>query len=549
MHRHLIAAGLVAVLSSALAITSSARADETEGVYIIYDSSNSMWAALPDGSRKYEAARTAMGALVGRDFGEREVALRVYGHRRKDDCSDSELVVPFSPPSDVSDAMITAMQSVRPTGRTPIDLSLRQALDDFGERNGSIILISDGVESCDADPCALVRAWRDKDIDIAVHVVGLGLKGKERAAMECIADAAGTPYRDAFSAGELVDSLEAALDSPSAGEKPEPGTAVADTDESGPEFALIVETDDGVRQRGLGVLRSSSSEALDVETFARFEPVPGDYTLSAGVRLVDGEVYKPVTTEVTVAETGRTEGRVIAPRPPEVSATFSMEGEDLRSAVVTVYRDGKKLGSFKGDESAFVPEGSLEFRAQPPGTSAPMKVIETFVAGDSKVISFEAAIEVHLNVIARGTANGVRIGGRPTTELWQHGARVHKINRGSGGLVTPGTYVLHIDDNLNVFETEIVVTRDPKQVIELDVPAGGLTVRYQDVEGNELPRERIFVTPEGKDRHQVRSSNEPLVLMPGHYTITGWPKTAGYSDQEVNVQAGVDQTVILHATQ
>ena len=137
-----------------------AQAEDAPGVYIIYDSSNSMWGELPDGSRKYEAARLAMEELVQQDFDSSDVALRMYGHRRKDDCSDSELVLGFGDPARNRNEIIGAMTAVRPTGRTPIDLSLRQALEDFGNRSGSIILISDGIESCNADPCALVRAWR-----------------------------------------------------------------------------------------------------------------------------------------------------------------------------------------------------------------------------------------------------------------------------------------------------------------------------------------------------------------------------------------------------
>ena len=194
----------------------TSAADKADGVYIIYDSSNSMWASLPDRSRKYEAARLAMRELVRRDFAGKEIALRMYGHRRKNDCSDSDLVVPFNRPDQVAGQMIEAMEAARPTGRRPIDRSLRQALADFGDRKGSIILISDGIESCDADPCALVREWREKDVAIAVHVVGLGLKDKEKAAMQCIAEAAGTRYHDAFSTGELIDGLGTVLETPTA---------------------------------------------------------------------------------------------------------------------------------------------------------------------------------------------------------------------------------------------------------------------------------------------------------------------------------------------
>ena len=91
MFRHLVLGALCA-----LPVSFVHAQDQRDGVYVIYDSSNSMWGELPDKSRKYEAARTAMRELAGQDFGERDVALRMYGHRRKDDCTDSELVVPLS---------------------------------------------------------------------------------------------------------------------------------------------------------------------------------------------------------------------------------------------------------------------------------------------------------------------------------------------------------------------------------------------------------------------------------------------------------------------
>jgi Ca-activated chloride channel family protein len=149
MHRFILNAFFI----SFAALGMSAQAEDAPGVYIIYDSSNSMWGALPDGSRKYEAARTAMNELASQEFNGAEVALRMYGHRRVNDCRDSELVIGFSDPVQSRTAIIQAMSAVRPTGRTPSDLSLRQALTDFGTRTGTIILISDGIESCDADPC------------------------------------------------------------------------------------------------------------------------------------------------------------------------------------------------------------------------------------------------------------------------------------------------------------------------------------------------------------------------------------------------------------
>ena len=181
--------------------------NQNASLYIVYDSSGSMWGELSDQSRKYEAGRDALSQLLDTGFSGRDLAFRAYGHRRKADCRDSELIVPFSAPETATPKIKEAMSGVRPTGKTPIDYSLREAAKDFDGRSGDIILISDGVETCDADPCALMQKWRASNINIRVHVVGVGLTDLERQAMMCIADTAGGKYFDADSAEGFSEAL------------------------------------------------------------------------------------------------------------------------------------------------------------------------------------------------------------------------------------------------------------------------------------------------------------------------------------------------------
>jgi len=529
---------------------SAVAQDRSDGVYIIYDSSNSMWGALPDETRKYEAARTAMRALSGQDFGDRDVALRMYGHRRRDDCGDSELVVPWSDPSAVAADMVSAMEAVRPTGRTPIDRSLRAALEDFGDRRGTIILISDGIESCDADPCALVQAWRDRDVAITVHVVGLGLRGKERTAMQCIADAAGTEYRDAFSTGELIEGLGAAVETAVAtGERPEAGEPDPAPQATEPLTKLTVTTADGIRRRGKAIFTPvDGGEPVEVETFSNSRLPPGDYIMKGGVVTLDGAVYAPVEQPITVLGDGPTLALIAdAPRPPEASARFSMDGAAIRETVVTVHRDGSRIGSFHGDQTAFVPEGTLEFRATPSGTTQDLSVIETFVAGDAKQISFEAAIEVRLLIEITMDATGERLLSKPALELLQEGEVVQDINSRSGGYVFPGRYLVRADDRLNSYETEIEVTADPDQTIAIDLPSAAITVTYVDANGQAEAPKRVFVAPEGARRGVTKSSDTPFALLPGTYVIDGHPKQSEYPTTSITVAAGEALTVTLRA--
>ncbi len=204
---------LIILLCAAIAflsanfLTPDVAAQKADGLYIIFDASGSMMGLLSDRSRKIDAAKSAVENFLARDFRGYEIALRVYGHRRKEDCADSELLIPFGPSEKVAPALKSAINRINAVGRTPITYSLEQALKDFGDRAGEIILISDGIESCEADPCALVREWKNRNVKIRVHVVGLGLEEKERAALRCISEAAGTEYRDASSTATLAEEL------------------------------------------------------------------------------------------------------------------------------------------------------------------------------------------------------------------------------------------------------------------------------------------------------------------------------------------------------
>ncbi len=512
-------------------------------LYVIYDSSNSMWGVLPDKKRKYEAAQSAMDTLMRHHSEDQTIALRIYGHRHKSDCTDSELVVPFGQDKETAKQMVQRVTEVRPKGKTPIHRSLTAALKDFGNRSGSIILISDGIESCDADPCELVREWQNQGVTIKVHVVGLGLKGKERTAMQCIAEASGTHYHDAYSAGELAESLlEVAAES----EAIAPGDVKPAVQDTLPDFKLVVTTEDGVRQRGLGKLVPVEGGApIPVETFQRYTPPPGDYTLIAGVAVLGKQAFQPVSTPVTVEVQGRTVGTVNAVRPPQVNAVFSMEGDALRASVVTVYREGKKIGSFKGDESAFVPIGTLEFKAKPGGTSNIMSVTETFAAGDNKTISFNAATEVHVTIVAKASSTGEVIKSKPNVKLLQGGSVVSTLNSHSGGLAIPGQYRINIDDGLNSFEQNIEVTADRTQAHSLTIPTGTVKVSYQDATGQAEKDKRVFFKRLTDGRRSVRQSGQPIALVPGNYEINGHPKKAGYPSQLIEIKDETAVEVIL----
>ena len=99
--------------------------DSKRGVYIIFDASGSMWGKLADDSYKIHVAKQVLADFVQTDLGEVELAFRAYGHNRKGDCRDSELLVPFGEPNQVIAALQSKIKGINPVGKTPITYSFK----------------------------------------------------------------------------------------------------------------------------------------------------------------------------------------------------------------------------------------------------------------------------------------------------------------------------------------------------------------------------------------------------------------------------------------
>ena len=494
------------------------------GIYIIFDASGSMWQKLPDNSYKIEVAKRVLQEFVAGEFEGYELALRVYGHRRKGDCTDSELAVPFAAPGEVVSQLSDFMKRVDPIGKTPIYYSLGEALKDFGDRTGEIILISDGIETCDADPCSLVRAWREKDVKITVHVVGLGLDEISKEAMKCISEAAGTEYHDAGSASELAEGLQ----------KIQKQATMA---------ALRIEAvdDAGNQMRVHGTLSQDGKHMYEVASHSRNFVEAGEYNLMLGVQTKNGNLYKPITKTVQVAETGETSVKVEVQVPPSVKAKFTDRGEEQRGSLVRAYQNGKEVFTFRWVDEVYVDEGTYEFRAQP-NRENELSVIDSFSAGDRKEIVF---VMVHtVKVTVKMVASGSGIWFRENYELWQSGEKKYMVHVTNGARVLPGTYDLHLPNTLTPYiKPGIVVTDEAEQRFEVTVPVGHVTVAYRLADGTRDKDKRCFIGrgPDVKGKYKMSGEKHPLT--PGTYNVVGW---RGKYDRVVfEIEEGEEKEIIL----
>src|SRR6056297_872795 len=232
------ALGVAAALSLGLAGTAQAA---DENVMVVFDGSNSMWGQI-DGTAKVEIARGVMETLLGDWADTREVGLMAYGHRRRGDCGDIEILV--QPGGDTRAAILEQVGRITPTGKTPLTDAVEQAARQlaYTDRPATVVLISDGLESCDRDPCALARALEKGGVGFTAHVVGFGLGAdQDDAQLACIAEETGGTYIQAANAAELkaaMSSVSTAVAQAAPEPEPEPEPALPEVTVTGPGTAV-----------------------------------------------------------------------------------------------------------------------------------------------------------------------------------------------------------------------------------------------------------------------------------------------------------------------
>ncbi|VAV94338.1 Glutamine synthetase type I [hydrothermal vent metagenome] len=154
---------------------------------------------------------------------DRKVGLMAYGHRRRGDCSDIETLV--TPSKSAREEILSRINSITPTGKTPLTDAIEQAAIalSYTDQPATVVLISDGLESCGRDPCALAAALEKAGVGFTAHVVGFGLSGDaDAASLSCIAENTGGRYISASNATELGQALSEVAVAVAEAPKPEP---------------------------------------------------------------------------------------------------------------------------------------------------------------------------------------------------------------------------------------------------------------------------------------------------------------------------------------
>lgn len=330
-------------------------------VEVILDASGSM-AGKVEGRRKMDIAKEIVRDIVNEVFSEEredlEFALRVYGHRSpKDlkDCKDSALEHPFGKLN--VKQLNDILSGLKPVGYTPIAYSLTQAANDFPIKDEKIrkmvILITDGIESCEDSPCKAAQKLMDAKAFTSIHVIGFGLKEQSLSLLECITKSSGGMLLGAQNALELKKTFK---------------KAISEAVNAG--FRIQVTVNDALTSEATIALIPSGAKApirirsADLEGQEVIYVPPGTYDIA--VREHTTEVVQ--RTEGVSGKVGELVDKKVNFLRGGLLVKVSVDGKPTTEADINIYRSGenklarKRRPQPNGEETVFLPIDTFDIQ-------------------------------------------------------------------------------------------------------------------------------------------------------------------------------------------
>jgi Ca-activated chloride channel family protein len=376
--RSLAVAVGIALVSPALA---------ADRAMIVLDASGSMWADA-GGKTRIEVARETLESVLGTFPPELELGLVAYGHRQKGACDDIEEIVPAGPGT--AGAITSAANKLNPKGKTPISDSVRFAAKQlkFTEDKATVILVTDGLETCNADPCAVASELEKAGVDFTAHVVGFGLTEEEGRKVACLAENTGGQYFPAKDASSLSDALRKTV------------AAVRDTPPQPAPAPKQLALENNVV---LTALLAEGAPLTIGDAFWEFSPASGNpvvvYGNSIKTRLEPGQWKAKVTAGLVTSEfafeakadEAYDHSVILNAAVVDISVAADTQSPPANDAYVDIVAGGKQTSNY-GPQKFIVPAGD----AKVSGRIGEATVFETLAlaAGETKVVKLVAGAGV-----------------------------------------------------------------------------------------------------------------------------------------------------------
>lgn len=473
---------LFAVIAASLfGLAALAQESGAINIAFIFDASGSMMAAM-EGRTRLAVAQDAFSGMIEALPPEANTSLWVYGHRLSQDdpaasCQDIEEVIPLAPLD--KGQFEAAVRGIHAIGYTPITTSLQLAAQTLvGQPNArnTIVLVSDGEETCGGSPCLMAQALKQANIDLTVNTIGFAPDDVTREQLQCIAEVTGGTYYDAPDAAQLGEALEAAV--------APPGT-VQLVDENGNE------------------LTNASFQVFDLDSGALISDFTGSAVLAAGDYRVTVAGEPPVDTTVTVTPDQVTPLVVTLPTASGIQMV-DLNGEPLPDMNFSIVDPATGDWLNGGTGTLAIEPGDYHI------------VVNTAFPQPFDVTVVDAALTPVQVDPAQGVVRIVDLAGNPLPEMYFNVTDPvsGEVHYGQGEMaVPPGTYPVGVN---TAFATAVEATVADGQTVDVPVDPAFGTIVLTDLSGAPLDTMNFNVSaPDGEPVYAQGELNVP----PGTYTL------------------------------
>ncbi len=161
-------------------------------ILFVLDASGSMMNPW-NNTNRFRVSKAVISSLVDslQKTPNLEMGLRVFGSMsplNANDCKDTRLEAPIRANNAIT--IKNRLNNLKCNGITPIAFSLEQCANDFINAQGNyrniVILITDGIESCDGNACEVSKRLQAKGIFLQPFIIGLGLTPEAAKTFECV---------------------------------------------------------------------------------------------------------------------------------------------------------------------------------------------------------------------------------------------------------------------------------------------------------------------------------------------------------------------------
>ncbi|UVK38699.1 VWA domain-containing protein [Mesorhizobium sp. AR10] len=543
-------AGLARSVAAAILLLSMTTLGfAADRVIIVLDASGSMWAQI-DGKPKLEIARESLRTVLQSVPADKEIGFMAYGHREKGSCDDIELIVP--PQAGSAGAIATTADSLKFLGKTPLTAAVKQAAEalKYTEDKATVVLITDGLETCGGDPCALGKELEASGIDFTADVVGFGLTADEGKQIACLADNTGGKYIQASDEKALQEALVETVAAPAPAPEPVPAPAPA-PEPAKPEFnflptVVLAEGDDPITEGNAWEIYKAKSDGARGDSVSteygayKGNLEPGDYIVVAidgeakveqKIKIEAGQVYQPLFT----LNAGTL---IIHPRPSE--------GADVvdGAAVVIDFPGADMPATYYGNTKVVLPAGDEKVTV----TIGQGVATETIPLAAGKTVEKDIIVGVgHVVANAYYTAGGDKADGSGI------GFRVVKAKKKIDGTreevtysygpdskfdLPPDDYVLVATVDLAVVEQPFTVKVGEFQDVKVAMNAGVLAITAPGASKIEVFEAKKDINGKRKSLGYAYDQKYQAAIPAGDYAVVSEKSDNSSKEGTVTVKAG-----------